>query len=96
MRPKGNLNFRVETRYYEINRPHLLLLTERVSREDTLLSTSLISVSLNSRENMTTLKLTVQITSFVGSEMIAGTQGGWTAAVENLTSSLGKRTSETS
>ena len=33
---RGDLRFRVETRYYEVERPHRLLFTERVSMDGVL------------------------------------------------------------
>ena len=81
---KGDLRFRVETRYYGINRPHRLLFTERVSTDGTLLSASLISVAIDGNEGVTELEVTIQIASLVGSDMIDGTRGGWVTAIDQL------------
>ena len=86
--PVGNLQFRVETHYCEIERPDLLLMTERVTVGDRHLSTSLVSVSLEEAGNATQLDLTVQIASSAGPDFVAATRGWWTAALSNLESML--------
>ncbi len=86
--PKGDLRFRVETRYYDIERPARLVFTERLSTGDALLSASLVSVAIGGNGRSTKLDLTVQIASAVGRDMIVGTRTGWEAALSNLAKSL--------
>ena len=81
---KGDLSFRVETHYYDIQTPLRLLFTERVSTGDNLLSVSLVTVVLSDSGGTTTLGLTVQIASLVGEGMISGNRVGWEAALTNL------------
>ncbi|QUS54679.1 SRPBCC family protein [Pseudovibrio brasiliensis] len=81
---KGDLRFRVETRYQDIRRPDLLLFTERVSTGDMLLSASLITVVLKELGSATELGVTVQVTSMVGADMIEATRGGWQASLARL------------
>jgi uncharacterized protein YndB with AHSA1/START domain len=85
---KGDLRFRVETHYHDIQEPRRLLFTERVSTGDTTLCAALITVDFAEAGEGTKLDLTVQVTSLVGEEMIAGNRGGWNAALSNLDSYL--------
>ncbi|MFS8182330.1 SRPBCC family protein [Pseudovibrio denitrificans] len=85
---KGDLRFRVETRYHDIRRPDLLLFTERVSTGDMLLSASLITVAMKEQDNATELSVTVQVTSMVGMDMIEATRGGWQASLVRLSGYL--------
>lgn len=86
--PKDNMSFQVETTYYDIRKPERLLFTERVSMDDTPLSISLITVALSGVDAKTLLRLTVQITSLVGEDMIKGNRDGWHAALTNLANHL--------
>ncbi|MFA0813127.1 SRPBCC family protein [Microbulbifer epialgicus] len=85
---KNDLRFRVETHYYQINRPHRLLFTERVSTDDSLLSASVITVAISENKSVTELEVTIQIASLVGSGMIDGTHNGWQSALSNLAAHL--------
>ena len=60
---KGDLRFRVETRYYCISNPQRLIFTERVTTDEKLLSTSLVSVSFDGDGDTTKLDVTIQIAS---------------------------------
>ncbi len=81
---KGDLRFRVETFYHDIQNPRRLLFSERVSTGESTLSASLITVDFAKAHEGTTLNLTIQVASLVGEEMIDGTRGGWNAALNNL------------
>ncbi len=81
---KGDLHFRVDTIYYDIQEPSCLLFTERVSRGDHLLCVSLITAQFSESGAATKIDLTVQVASFVGENMIVGTRGGWKSALDNL------------
>ncbi|WP_445357186.1 SRPBCC family protein [Microbulbifer sp. ANSA002] len=85
---KNDLQFRVETHYYDISKPHLLLFTERVYTDDSLLSASLITVAISQNKRATELQVTIQITSLVGLGMIDGTRNGWQCALSNLAAYL--------
>lgn len=85
---QGELRFRVETLYHDIQVPLRLLFTERVSTDDATLCASLITVEFAEAGNATKLELTVQVASLVGKEMITGNSGGWNAALNNLDSYL--------
>ena len=81
---KDDLCFRVETIYHDIQNPRRLLFSERVSTGENTLCASLITVDFAEAKKGTTLNLTIQVASLVGKEMIAGTRGGWNAALDNL------------
>ena len=81
---KGDLRFRVETLYHDIEKLNRLLFTERVLSGDSLLCVSQITVCLQEQDSKTQLTLKVQIASLVGEEMIAGNRNGWNAALDNL------------
>lgn len=88
---KGDLRFRVETLYHEIQEPLRLLFTERVSTSGNILCASLVAVDLAKAGASTRLILTVQIASLVGAEMIEGNRGGWNSALANLEMFLAER-----
>ncbi len=81
---KGDLRFRVETLYHDIQNPRRLLFSERVSTDESILCASLITVDLADVNEGTKLYLTIQVASLVGEEMIAGNRGGWNGALDNL------------
>ncbi|KZK83878.1 hypothetical protein PsW64_02045 [Pseudovibrio sp. W64] len=81
---KGDLRFRVETRYHDIRAPDCLLFTELVSTSDMLLSVSLIAVVMEEQGGATELRVTIQVTSMVGADMIEATRGGWQASLAQL------------
>lgn len=81
---KGDLRFRVDTVYHDIQQPLRLLFTERVSTDDNLLCVSLITAEFSEAGEATNLELTVQVASLVGEDMIGGNRGGWEAALNNL------------
>ena len=81
---KGDLRFRVETSYHDIQEPTRLLFTERVSAGDNTLCASLVTVDLAETSEGTRLDLTVQVASLVGEQMLTGNRNGWEAAIENL------------
>ena len=81
---KGNLKFRVETLYHDIQEPLHLLFTERVSTDGNILCASLITVDITKDGAGAKLLLTIQVASLVGKGMIEGSRGGWNAAFANL------------
>jgi len=79
-----DLSFRVVTRYEHIQPNQRLVFTESVSRQNHLLSVSLITLELTRQDEATALSLTVQMTSLVGEGMIDGTKTGYESALRNL------------
>lgn len=89
--PKDDLRFRVETTYFSLTPPALLIFNECVFAEEALTSASLVTVALNAINHGTELCLTVQITSKVGAGMIEGHASGWRAALANLQKHLNEQ-----
>ena len=81
---KGDLRFRVETFYHDIQKPSRLLFTERVSTGKNTLCASLITVDFAEAKDGTRIDLMIQVASLVGGDLIAGNRGGWNAALDNL------------
>ena len=81
---KGDLRFRVDTFYHDIQKPRRLLFTERVSTGGSILCASLITIDFAEVKEGTKLHLIVQVASLVGEEMIAGNRDGWRSALDNL------------
>ncbi|MBN9219120.1 MAG: SRPBCC family protein [Mesorhizobium sp.] len=82
--PRGKLIYRVETRYVDIEPDQRIVSTELVCEGWNRLSVSLITVELQALGTSTRLVLTDQIAAFGGKDMIAGSQAGFDAALDNL------------
>lgn len=82
--PRGSLIYRVETRYVDIEPEQRIVSTEVVCEGWSRLSVSLITVELHPEGASTRLVLTDQIAAFGGKDMIAGSQAGFNAALDNL------------
>lgn len=85
---RGDLRFRVESEYHDIRAPLRILFTESVSTDGALLCVSLVTAQFFAFGEATRLNLTVQVTSLVGEDMIAGNRGGWESALRNLEAHL--------
>ncbi|MCD7059529.1 SRPBCC domain-containing protein [Pelagibacterium xiamenense] len=82
--PRGNLMFRVETRYLAIAQDRHIVFSEMVSGTEGQLSASLISFELTAQGAATRLDVTAQVASFAGEDMVRGNRNGLTAALRNL------------
>ena len=82
--PRGNLVYRVETRYRDIVPERRIIYSETVSQEGYALSFALITVEFLARERGTRLILTDQVAAFGGASMIAGHRAGHAGALDNL------------
>jgi uncharacterized protein YndB with AHSA1/START domain len=76
--------YRGETHYHDIVPERRIVSTEVVDELDKRLSADVITVELERAGERTKLKLTVQIVSLDGPEMIEGTKSGYTDALDNL------------
>lgn len=96
--PAGDLMFRVTTRYEDIVPDQRIISVETVNDETTRLSVSLITVEVfpehASASPGTRLVLTDQITSFGGADMVAGSEAGFGAALDNLARELRREPAE--
>lgn len=86
--PKGNLMFRVETHYLAVVPNVHIVFSENVSGPEGPLSASLLSFELEGDSSTARLRVTGQIASFVGADMINGNRNGLSAALTNLSHDL--------
>lgn len=70
--------------YLDIRKDRRIVFAEAVSNGEKRVSAALISIELAPEGAGARLLLTMQIASFDGSEMEAGYQFGWSAALDNL------------
>ncbi|MET2832743.1 SRPBCC family protein [Mesorhizobium shangrilense] len=82
--PRSRLIYRVETRYMDIEPEYRIVSTEVVSEGWNRLSVSLITVELQAQGKSTRLILTDQVAAFGDKDMIAGSEAGFSAALDNL------------
>lgn len=86
--PRGNLVYRVETRYRDIVPQRRIISTEVVFEGGNALSFALVTVELLPAGNDTRLVLTDQVTAFGGRSMIEGHRAGHSGALDNLAAEL--------
>lgn len=76
--------FAVEARYLDIVTDRRIVFAEIVESDGVRLSVSLITVEFEAERGGTHLRLTDQIASLEGADMVAGSRAGLSAALENL------------
>ncbi len=74
--PKDDPRFRVETRYVDIVPERRVVWTETIREIERLLATNITTLELRPDGERTHVKVTVQVTSFVGPDMIKYTKAG--------------------
>ncbi|WP_095089376.1 SRPBCC family protein [Mesorhizobium sophorae] len=82
--PRGSLIYRVENRYVDIVPEQRIVSTELVCEGWDRLSVSLITIEFQPVGASTRLVLTDQIAAFGDKDMIAGSEAGFSAALDNL------------
>ena len=83
------LNWRMNVAYHLVEKGRLITFTEELWDGDTMLTVALITFDLTKASDGTTiLRLTDQITSFVGEGGVQGHRDGYTKALDNLASML--------
>lgn len=90
--PRGNLIYRVETRYHDIVPERRIVLCEVVSQDGNLLCFALITVEFLPEGSSTRLILTDQVAAFGGKSMIEGHRAGHAGALDNLATELSRPT----
>lgn len=84
-----DLRWRLEVAYHRVIENRLISFTEELWEGDTILSIALITFDFEADgAKGTRLKLTDQITSFVGEDGVAGHREGYAKALANLAASL--------
>jgi uncharacterized protein YndB with AHSA1/START domain len=81
---KEDPRFRVETRYVDIVGERRVVWTETIHEADKLLATNITTLELTPDSERTRLKVTVQVTSFVGVGMIENTEAGHKGSLTNM------------
>ncbi|OOY04457.1 SRPBCC domain-containing protein [Thioclava sp. F28-4] len=82
---KGDLRWALKVIYHFVEPDRLITFTEELWDGEQILTVALIAIELKSAsDNMTALKLTDQITSFVGPDAVDGHREGYTQALANL------------
>ena len=92
--PRGNLVYRVETRYRDIVPERRIISIETVSEGENRLSFALITVEFLPAGSGTLLVLTDQVAAFGGASMIAGHRAGHARALNNLAVELQRQPAE--
>jgi len=82
--PKSDLPYRGTVRYEDIVTDRRIVFTETIQDADALLSISLITWEIFPEQSGTRLVVTDQIVSFAGAAMVAGSEAGTNAALDNL------------
>ncbi len=85
----GNRNWTMKVFYHWVTEGRLITFTEELRDGDEVLTVALITFDFQKRGTTgSRLKLTDQITSFVGEGGVAGHRDGYTKALANLAASL--------
>jgi uncharacterized protein YndB with AHSA1/START domain len=81
---KSDPRFRVETRYVNIVPMQRIVSTETIQEADRLLAANITTIEFVPDASGTRIKVTVQITSFVGHAMIDSTEAGHAGSLANM------------
>ena len=82
--PKSNPNIQGTTRYLDIVPNQRIVSSETIAMDGHRLCASLSTLELNPDGDETILKVTIQLVSFVGQDMIQGHERGTNASLDNL------------
>jgi uncharacterized protein YndB with AHSA1/START domain len=88
---KNDPRFRVETRYIDIAPPRRVVSTETIHEIDKPLAVNITTIEFLADGAGTRVKVTAQVTSFVGQAMIENTKAGHTGALANMARYLEQR-----
>jgi uncharacterized protein YndB with AHSA1/START domain len=89
--PKADPRFRVEARYVDIVPERRVVWTEAIREGERLLATGITTFELLPDGARTRLKVTVQVTSFVGPDMIGHTKSGHEGSLASMARHLERR-----
>jgi len=92
--PKGNPEFRGETRYVDIVPNARVISTETLDMEGQRLAVALTTLNFETVEDGTSLTVTIQMISFVGPDIVSGYESGNKSALKNLAVHLNGRAVE--
>jgi uncharacterized protein YndB with AHSA1/START domain len=88
--PKDDPRFRVEARYIDIVPQRRVVWTETVREVERLLATNITTFELRPDSERTRVRITVQVTSFVGPDMIKHTKGGHEGSIAGMARHLAR------
>jgi uncharacterized protein YndB with AHSA1/START domain len=86
--PKGDLKFHGETSYLDIVPNTRVVSSETVDVNGQRLAVALTTLDFEPTEDGTNLRITIQMVSFVGPEMVHSYESGNKSALENLSQHL--------
>ena len=81
---KDDPRFRVESRYVEIQPRHRIVTTDTVHESTELLTANITTTEFFDENQGTRVKVTVQVASLVGDEMIENSRSGNTGSLANM------------
>lgn len=82
--PADAPDFETYTRWYHLAPATTAVYSEVIEAGGMALGASLVTIDLAERDAGSLITVTVAVSSFVGPEMIAEFEGGWTGSMENL------------
>ena len=82
--PREDPRFRVEARYVDIVPEQRVVSTETIREIDRLLAANITTLELRPEGRRTHVKVTVQVTSFVGPDMIKHTKAGHEGSLASM------------
>ncbi|MEQ1518635.1 MAG: SRPBCC domain-containing protein [Usitatibacteraceae bacterium] len=82
--PKDDPRFRVETRYVNIVPERCVVAIESITEHATPLSVNITTTEFVPDNQSTKVKVTVQVSSFVGDDMIRNTEAGHAGSLANM------------
>jgi uncharacterized protein YndB with AHSA1/START domain len=88
---RSDPRFRVHTEYINIVPNQRIVSTERIDEGDKLLAANLTTMEFSPAGNSTRVSVTVQVTSFVGEQMISNTEAGYGGSLANMARYLASR-----
>jgi uncharacterized protein YndB with AHSA1/START domain len=88
---KDDPKYRGTTYYLDIAPGSRIVSSEVIAVEATPLSAALTTLELTPRRSGTSLKMTVQVASFAGPDLIKGHEQGYNGALDNLARYLARR-----
>ncbi len=86
--PHGDLRFRVDAQYRDIEQDRRIVFVETVATGDTTISIALVSVEIEPDNEGSCVMLTIQIASLVGPDGITGSASGYRGALTRLATHL--------
>ncbi|HYW61427.1 MAG TPA: SRPBCC domain-containing protein [Xanthobacteraceae bacterium] len=81
---RNDPKYRVEARYLDIVNERRVVWTETIGTADRLLATNITTLDFRPDGRRTRLKVTIQVTSFVGPGMIENTRAGHQGSLANM------------